>query len=193
MSDRLDNSRIHLNLPDWVEKTVTDAGDIFNDFEDRMRFVIALSRRNIQEQTGGPFGAGVFDTRTGRLIAAGVNQVVSSHCSIAHAEILALALAQHLLGAYDLRSKGDYELVSSCEPCAMCIGATGWSGVVRLVCGARDEDARRVGFDEGDKPAHWPKAFEQRGIEVVRDILREEAVSVLEQYKAQGGIIYNSG
>ena len=73
----------------------------------------------------------------------------------------------------------------------MCLGAVPWSGVTRLVCGARDEDARRVGFDEGAKPADWIGAMESRGIAVVRDVLRAEAVAVLDLYVARGGRIYS--
>jgi tRNA(Arg) A34 adenosine deaminase TadA len=75
----------------------------------------------------------------------------------------------------------------------MCLGAVPWSGVSRLICGARDEDARRIGFDEGSKPTNWIGELEQRGIVVVRDVLRQKAVKVLEEYKASGGPIYNTG
>ena len=50
-----------------------------------------------------------------------------------------------------------------------------------------------VGFDEGLKPENWAQAFERRGIEVVRDVRREEAVAVLNEYRERGGIIYNGG
>jgi tRNA(Arg) A34 adenosine deaminase TadA len=85
-----------------------------------------------------------------------------------------------------------HELVSSTEPCAMCLGAIPWSGVRGLVCGARDEDARAAGFDEGTKPANWAKALDERGIEVVRDVLRDEAREVLRSYVSGGGTIYNA-
>jgi tRNA(Arg) A34 adenosine deaminase TadA len=84
------------------------------------------------------------------------------------------------------------ELVSSTEPCAMCLGAVVWSGVRRLVCGARERDARAVGFDEGPKPEPWIGALAARGIAVLRDVGREASVRVLEQYAAQGGVIYNA-
>lgn len=75
----------------------------------------------------------------------------------------------------------------------MCFGAVPWSGVSRLVCAARDDDARSIGFDEGPKTADWQPALEQRGITVVRDLLRKEAVTVLQEYAASGGTIYNAG
>ena len=125
-----------------------------------------------------------------RLIAAGVNLVVPAHASIAHAEMIALTLAQQRLGTHDLSETG-CELATSTEPCAMCLGAIPWSGVTRLLCGARDEDARAVGFDEGAKPANWVQELTSRGIEVVRDVLRDEARAVLRDYKQSGGTIYN--
>jgi tRNA(Arg) A34 adenosine deaminase TadA len=75
----------------------------------------------------------------------------------------------------------------------MCFGAVPWSGVRRLVCGARDEDARAIGFDEGPKLADWVTALNDRGITVLRDVLRDDAVAVLRDYIASGGIIYNAG
>jgi tRNA(Arg) A34 adenosine deaminase TadA len=159
-----------------------------------MRFVVALARQNVERQSGGPFGAGVFDEQ-GHLVAAGVNIVVTRNCSILHAEMVAIAMAQKELGRYDISDEGksNYELVTSTEPCAMCFGALPWSGITRLVCGARDEDARRIGFDEGPKLHNWEQALEERGIEVVRDILRREAAAVLDLYVQLGGPIYNAG
>lgn len=159
-----------------------------------MRLVIRLAEMNIEHESGGPFGAGIFESRTGRLVAAGVNRVESANCSIAHAEMLAIAIAQQTLECYDLASQQDaaYELVTSTEPCAMCLGAIPWSGVRSLVCGARDEDARQIGFDEGTKPGNWVQALEKRGISVVQDVLRDEAKAVLVEYYKRGGLIYNA-
>jgi tRNA(Arg) A34 adenosine deaminase TadA len=185
---------ICIRLPDWVKSFVATSPEVFPNVEDRMRFVIALARQNVQRETGGPFASAVFD-RNGRLIAPGVNMVVTSNCSVLHAEIVALVIAQKTLGRYDLSDEGrlHYDLVAAAEPCAMCFGAVPWSGVRRLVCGARDEDARAIGFDEGPKLDDWVKALNNRGIAVVRDVLRDEAAAVLREYVAAGGPIYNSG
>jgi hypothetical protein len=61
-----------------------------------------------------------------------------------------------------------------------------------LVIAAREEDARSVGFDEGDRPADWVDGLRRRGIEVVEDVLRVEAVAVLRDYVKAGGLVYNS-
>lgn len=73
----------------------------------------------------------------------------------------------------------------------MCLGAIPWSGVRGVACGARDEDARAIGMDEGSKPPDWARALMSRGIEVHVDICRDEATSVLQDYAGRGGIIYN--
>lgn len=158
-----------------------------------MRFVINLARENVRHGTGGPFAAAVFDG-TGRLVAPGINLVVASNCSVLHAEIVALMLAQKSLARYDLGDGGRlrYDLVTTTEPCAMCFGAVPWSGILQLVCGARDEDARAIGFDEGPKLTDWVSALNSRGIAVQRDVLREEAAAVLRDYVAAGGVIYNA-
>jgi tRNA(Arg) A34 adenosine deaminase TadA len=183
-----------LRLPDWVESFLTDSPGIFPETIDRMRFVLEISRRNVRHGTGGPFGAAIFNSN-GRLIAPGINLVVISNCSLLHAEMVALAGAQQKLGRYDIGDGGrlHFDLFATTEPCAMCFGAIPWSGVRRLVCGARDEDARAIGFDEGPKLADWASALNDCGIAVLRDVLRDEAVAVLREYIASGGIIYNAG
>jgi tRNA(Arg) A34 adenosine deaminase TadA len=185
---------VKLRLPDWVGELSSDADRRYRTVEDRMRFVVELSRLNVRNGTGGPFGAAIFERETGRLLAPGVNLVVGSGCSVFHAEMVAIMVAQKSLGTFDLGGEGlpSYELVASTEPCAMCLGATPWSGVRHLVCGARDEDARAVGFDEGAKMAEWVGSLEDRGISVELSVLREEAVAVLQEYAALGGEIYNS-
>lgn len=184
-----------IRLPEWLEKFLPEKDTIYSTVEDRMRLVIDLSRLNIERGTGGPFGAGIFDMQTCKLLSPGVNMVVTSNCSIVHAEIVAIMLAQQLINHFDLGfSKGSgYELVATTEPCAMCFGAIAWAGIKRLVCGARDEDARNIGFDEGQKLSDWVKALERRDIDVIRDVCRDEASAILRQYHENGGIIYNAG
>jgi tRNA(Arg) A34 adenosine deaminase TadA len=190
----MDYPEFVLKLPSWVNELVTRPGIKFATIEDRMSLAIDLARSNVHHGTGGPFGAAVFDQHTNMLLAPGVNLVVSANCSMLHAEVVAITIAQQVVQTYDLGMQGlsSYELVTSTEPCAMCLGAVPWSGVRRLVCGARDEDARRVGFDEGPKPADWVYELESRGIAVVRDVCRQDAVAVLQAYAQQGGVIYNA-
>jgi len=185
---------LRFHLPEWVSSVMPLADHVFLDDEEKMRLAVMLAKENVRHDTGGPFGAAVFDRKSGRLIAPGVNIVVPAHWSGGHAEMVALALAQQNLKTHDLGGDGMpfCELFTSVEPCAMCLGAVPWSGVRRLVCGARDEDARRVGFDEGPKPDDWIGELEDRGISVIRNVLRDEAAEVLREYASGGKIIYNA-
>ncbi len=184
---------ILLTLPNWVSTFLKSQPDVFPTDELKMALIIALSRRNVEEKTGGPFGAAVFDEASHRLVAPGVNLVVSQSCSTAHAEVVALSLAQKVLQSHDLGAAGlsPHTLVSSTEPCAMCLGAVPWSGVSRLVCGATGEDAEAIGMDEGAKPAAWVDTLQDRGIAVTLAVLRSEAAQVLNDYAASGAVIYN--
>jgi tRNA(Arg) A34 adenosine deaminase TadA len=187
------NTEIVIRLPGWVEALLAEDREAPAGVEARMRLAIRLAAENVRRGTGGPFAAAVFEIESGRLLGVGVNLVVPERCSSAHAEIVALSLAQAGAGTHDLGAEGRpaAELVSSAEPCAMCLGAVPWSGVRRLVCGARGEDAEAVGFDEGAKPSDWIWALESRGVAVVRDVLRAEAAAVLRGYAESGGPMYN--
>ena len=194
MADRGSRAgKIVLKLPKWLCEVAEREGFALASIESRMRFAIELARQNVEHRTGGPFGAAVFEAASGRVVGVGANLVEASNCSIAHAEMIAIAGAQQALGRYDLGASGVYELATSTEPCAMCLGAIPWSGLRRIVCGAYGEDAAAIGFDEGAKPADWVGELRKRGIEVVRDVLRDEAQAVLQQYAKAGGLIYNAG
>ena len=183
---------IAVRLPDWVSGAVPWDRP-HPTAVDRMRLAIELARNNVRRSTGGPFGAVVFDLATNRPVAAGVNLVEPARNAMLHAEIVALMLAQATVGRYSLRAADlpAHALTTSCEPCAMCLGAILWSGVDLLECGASREDAISLGFDEGPVfPASY-EYLERRQIQVVHGVLRAEAASVLETYRASGGTIYN--
>jgi len=184
---------LQITLPDWLDEVI-DWQRRYASVEERMGVAIAGARENVLRRTGGPFGAAVFESESGRLVSIGVNSVTRLNNSVLHAEVLALMLAQQRVGRFSLGT-GDqpaHELVTSCEPCAMCLGASLWSGVRRLVCGASRDDATALSFEEGPVfPESW--AYLQRcGIEIVRDVMRPQAAEVLELYRASGGPIYNA-
>ena len=149
-------------MPVWLERVEAAADDVYLTDEKKLRLALDLAFQNVQNSTGGPFGAALFDAEN-HLVAAGVNLVVPSCQSWAHAEMTALARAQYKLGKLHL---DDCTLASSCEPCAMCMGAIPWSGVSALIYGASGIEAEKIGFDEGAKPADWRAAYEKRGIRV---------------------------
>lgn len=188
------SSAFSFRLPPWGNRVVRLQHKPIVAAADRMRFVIQLALTNVTAKTGGPFGAAVFETKTGRLIAVGVNVVEPTNCSLAHAEMVALANAHRALKHFDLGADGMpmLEMVTSCEPCAMCYGAIIWSGVRKVVCAARASDATAIGFDEAPKPRNWVVELEKRGITVTRDLCRNEAITVFRRYEQTGGRVYNA-
>lgn len=162
--------------------------------EDRMHAVIQFSRLNIENQTGGPFSAGVFERDSGKLIVIGVNRVVPSNVSSAHAEVVALSLAQQHLKSWDLGSDQlpPLQLVVNWRPCAMCYGATIWSGIRSLVIAGSDDACERItGFDEGPIHPQWQDELAKRGIELQDGVLYDEAVDVFRVFRDGGYLVYN--
>jgi tRNA(adenine34) deaminase len=91
-----------------------------------------------------PVGAVIVrDTPAGRqVVATGYNRPVTDHDPTAHAEIVALRHAAHLLGNYRLP---ECEVFVTLEPCAMCAMALLHARVKRVVYGARDPKAGAAG------------------------------------------------
>jgi tRNA(Arg) A34 adenosine deaminase TadA len=178
---------VSISVPSWIDDLVGNFEGPLETDEQRMAMAVALARSNV-ERGGGPFGAVVF--RDATLVGACVNCVLASGLSIAHAEILALMRAQQRARAESSRTTGTLTLVTSTEPCCQCFGAIVWSGIDRLVCAATTADAEAIGFDEGPKPDRWPELLEARGIGVRREVLRDQARAVLNDYVRAGGVIY---
>ena len=185
-------TQCEFELPAWVELFLASWMMPLTTVSERMQLAVALSEENVRQETGGPFAAVVVNEETGTLVSVGVNLVTTSGISVAHAEIVALSLAQVAIGDWNLSRHEPMQLVTTCEPCAMCFGAVPWSGVKSLVCGASKQDAEAAGFDEGHKPDDWANSLQRRGIVVQCGVLQAEAAAVLATYKASGGAIYNA-
>jgi tRNA(Arg) A34 adenosine deaminase TadA len=178
--------------PEWIDEVV-DWRSSYPTDEAKMRLAIELARQNVARGTGGPFGAAIFERESGALVSVGMNSVVRLHNSTLHAEMLAIMLAEERIGSYSLHGAAvEHALVSSCDPCAMCLGAMLWSGVRRIVTGADRADASALDFDEGPVFPESYAYLESRGITIVRGVLRHEARDVLELYRRKGGVIYNA-
>jgi tRNA(Arg) A34 adenosine deaminase TadA len=187
-----DPAPIEITLPPWVAEVV-DWKRRYPSDKERMRLAIELSRENMLRETGGPFGAAIFVEQTGELVGVGMNSVQRLSNATLHAEMVAFMVAQHRLGTFTLGTSGlpDHTLATSCDPCAMCLGAVLWSGVRRVLCGASRDDATRLGFDEGPVFPESYRYLQDRGITIVRGVLHLEARAVLESYRERGGTIYN--
>ena len=92
---------------------------------------------------GGPFGAVI--SKDGKIISQAFNKVVLTSDPTAHAEILAIRQASHVLKSHDL---SDCVLYSSCEPCPMCLGAIYWAGIKKVFYASDRHDAEEAGFSD---------------------------------------------
>ena len=186
-------------LPTWIDDELAAVPTVIPDRDDRMRLVHRLADRNWREGNGGPFAALVAERDTGRIVSVGVNVVLASGVSSAHAEVVALGLAQTATGGWDLGGDGmpAHELVVNWRPCIQCYGAAMWSGVRGLVVAGEGPELEEITtFDEGPLGVDWAEQFQARGIEVVRDVLRDEALVVFRGYReavdADGIVVYNA-
>lgn len=185
-------TEISLSLPGWLQASSPDLCKPYPGDHDKMGLAIDLAARNVVENTGGPFGAAIFDSSSGKVVSVGVNRVVPLCNSTAHAEMMAFMLAQHALQSHRLTAtRHNFVMATSAQMCAMCYGASVWAGINRILIGARREDVESLTeFDEGPMPRNWIKALKNRGITVTRDIRRKEACSVLTAYQASSGPAY---
>nr|MBC7614396.1 nucleoside deaminase [Pseudopedobacter sp.] len=108
-----------------------------------MREAIALSKSNVENATGGPFGAVIV--KDGKVIAKSANLVTTTNDPTAHAEIAAIRLACKELNTFTLEGCVIY---TSCEPCPMCLGAIYWAHLDKMYYANTKKDAADIGFDD---------------------------------------------
>lgn len=92
---------------------------------------------------GGPFGAAIV--ADGAFVASGVNRVTHDLDPTAHAEVVAIRAACQAQGDFSLAGA---TLYASCEPCPLCLSASLWSRLERIVFAADRYDAAEAGFDD---------------------------------------------
>lgn len=81
-----------------------------------------------------PIGAVIV--ADGKIIARAHNMVERLNDVTAHAEMMAFTAASEAIGGKYLKG---CTLYVTLEPCAMCIGASYWTQIDRIVVGAKDE------------------------------------------------------
>ncbi len=172
-----------IRLPDWLAEMTPPPAPAAD--EACMRFAIDIARENILHGHGGPFGAVIRHEASGEVIAFGVNLVPSSGNPVLHAETVAISLASRRLA-----EPGGVTMFASCEPCIMCLGASHWAEIRRIVSGANKDDAEAVGFSEGAGTAQLRAEMAERGVRFEDGLLRTDAAAVLRLYAERGGKIY---
>lgn len=142
-----------------------------------MQHAINLSRKGMQSNEGGPFGAVVV--KDGKIIAEGNNCVTSSNDPTAHAEVVAIRNACKKLNTFQLDGCSIY---TSCEPCPMCLGAIYWARPEKLFYACSKKDAAKIGFDDDFIYKEINLDINERSIETVQ-LMNEEGNEVFKEWE----------
>ena len=126
---------------DWLEKKKLGKG-LSKDDEKHLQEAIDLAVQGVKSK-GGPFGSVIV--RDGKVIGRGHNMVTMNHDPTAHGEIVAIRDACKNVNDFMLKGA---TIFTSCEPCPMCLAATYWSHIDRIVYACTRKDAAAIGFDD---------------------------------------------
>ncbi len=148
---------------------------------ERMRSLIAFSMLSMDTPHPVPYGAEIFDTKTGESLMRALNAVGEEHDPSAHGEVHAIRLACAKLQS--VRLKG-YTLYTTCEPCPMCMSCCLWAGLDRVVYGATIEDAARFGHQIMISSAEVARRTDLH-CDVVGPVERDRALELFTNEKMQ--------
>lgn len=141
-----------------------------NDDIKFLKQAIELAKKKSGGGDYGPFGAVVV--MDGQIVGDGYNKVVPSHDPTAHAEVVAIRNACESLGTHDLSK---CVLYASCEPCPMCLAATYWARIKRVVYAASRKDAAGAGFDDDFLYKEVALPPQKRAVDFVQELHKEGA------------------
>jgi guanine deaminase len=152
----------------------------------RMQRAVALSKW-AADTNRFPIAATIIGP-DGQEIAASTNTELDpssplAGTPIAHAEISAIVQACRRLGTRILPPGS--KMITTCEPCPMCLGAMNFAGIKEFIYGNSVLDTnqfRAFGFKDADLYADFAK---QAGLRQVPgfQLLRDQAFSVLQQWQ----------
>ena len=149
-----------------------------------MQIANNCAQSGMNNNEGGPFGAVIVD-KEGNIIAQGNNMVLKNNDPTAHAEITVIREACKKLGTYDLSG---YILYTSCEPCPMCLSAIIWANIEEVYYACTRNDAGKIGFR--DDIIYDYLEGKNRELISLKQINREECISLFEEYKKNNRTIY---
>ncbi len=111
----------------------------------RMQQLIKFTESSFNTIHPSPFGASIYEIKSGKLIAQSYDTVISKCDPTNHTEMNVIRIATKKLKALSLEG---CILYSTCEPCPMCMSACIWAELNTVVYGASTmEDANQ----------YWPQ------------------------------------
>jgi len=141
-----------------------------------MQEAIALSKKGIDNNHGGPFGCVIVKDDV--IVGRGNNKVTSTNDPTAHAEVVAIRDACKNLDTFQLDG---CEVYTSCEPCPMCLGAIYWARPKVIYFANNRQDAADIGFDDSMIYDEMAAKIEERRIPIL-SLGREEALKVFKEW-----------
>lgn len=91
-----------------------------------------MTRAKLKTKHPSPFGSQIVNTKTSKLLARKLNNVIPDSDPTGHAEVRVIRDACKKIGSPRLSG---YTLYTTCEPCPMCLTACIWAGLDRVVYG----------------------------------------------------------
>lgn len=142
-----------------------------------MQEAIALSKKGMDNNEGGPFGCVIVKNDV--IVGRGYNKVTSTNDPTAHAEVVAIRDACSQLQHFQLE---DCEVYASCEPCPMCLGAIYWARPRVIYVANTKEDAAAIGFDDSMIYEEMAAPIKERKIPIL-SIGRNAAMEVFNAWE----------
>jgi tRNA(Arg) A34 adenosine deaminase TadA len=165
-------------------KFVGSAGSAMITPDELMQLAVEKTREGISNgQT--PFGCAI--ARGDQILAVCHNIVWQTTDITAHAEITAIRTACRTLG--DIHLAGCV-VVSTCEPCPMCMSALHWARVETVYYGATIADAADAGFNELPIAAQQITSLGRSAVKLQADLMRKECTALFDAWKAARGQAY---
>lgn len=109
--------------------------------EEYLKLAVLEAQEGLKNNDGGPFGAVII--KDGRIVSKAHNCVLKENDSTAHAEVMAIRKASQELETYDLTG---CIIISSSEPCPMCLSAIVWSNIKEVYYGTTKDEVGKIGF-----------------------------------------------
>jgi tRNA(adenine34) deaminase len=103
----------------------------------------AIDRAWAASREHGKAGIAATILRDGRIIATGENEVHLQADPTRHAEVVAIARATKAIGQTDLSG---CVILSTLQPCEMCLAAIRFAGIDRIIFAARQENVAEKYF-----------------------------------------------
>ncbi len=144
-----------------------------NKFEAWMRLAIEAAN-----ESGTAYGA-VIVNQEGNVVAKRGNTVKPDHDATCHAEMNALRTTHKISKSASLEG---YTLITTVEPCSMCLAASLWSQIGTIVFGAGVEDVLNAGGDQIALPSEKLNQSSPKPLKLEGGVLHNECVELVNQH-----------